>query len=77
MPTIQAMELPKPKNWQDFERIVRDAQAQRWGSTDLQMHGRPGQTQDGVDIRLRRLTESLMSLTENCVNLHWIFPLNR
>jgi Restriction endonuclease len=44
------MELPKPKNWQDFERIVRDAQAQRWGSTDLQMHGRPGQTQDGVDI---------------------------
>ena len=50
MPTIQSMDLPKPKNWQDFERIVRDAQAQRWSSTDLQMNGRPGQTQDGVDI---------------------------
>jgi len=44
------MELPKPKNWQDFESIVRDAQMQRWKSTTLQKHGRPGQAQDGVDI---------------------------
>jgi hypothetical protein len=50
MPTIQSMELPIPKNWQDFETIVRDAQAQRWKTTALQKNGRPGQKQHGVDI---------------------------
>jgi hypothetical protein len=44
------MELPIPKNWQEFETIVRDAQAQRWKSTSLQKNGRPGQEQHGVDI---------------------------
>ncbi|WIE36022.1 hypothetical protein [Agrobacterium tumefaciens] len=50
MPAVLDIELPLPKNWQDFERIVRDAQAQRWKSTTLQMNGRSGQKQDGVDI---------------------------
>jgi hypothetical protein len=50
MPTIQSMELPIPKNWQDFETMVRDALAQRWNSTTLQKNGRPGQQQNGVDI---------------------------
>ena len=50
MPTIQSMELPIPSNWQDFEILVRDAQAQRWKSTTLQKNGRPGQRQNGVDI---------------------------
>src|ERR1700722_13837488 len=50
MPTIQIMELPKPKLWQEFEIIVRDAQALRWNSTSLQKNGRPGQRQSGVDI---------------------------
>jgi hypothetical protein len=50
MPTIQSMELPIPKNWQDFEAIVCDALAQRWNSTRLQKNGRPGQKQNGVDI---------------------------
>jgi hypothetical protein len=50
MPTIQSMNLPVPKNWQDFETIVRDAQAQRWKSTTLQKNGRPGQAQHGIDI---------------------------
>lgn len=44
------MEVPRPKNWQDFETIVRDAQALRWKTTGLQKNGRPGQKQDGVDI---------------------------
>jgi hypothetical protein len=44
------MELPIPKNWQDFETIVRDAQAQRWKTTTLQKNGRHGQKQHGVDI---------------------------
>lgn len=50
MPTIQSVELPIPKNWQDFESIVRDAQALRWKSTTLQKNGRPGQRQNGIDI---------------------------
>jgi hypothetical protein len=39
-----------PKIWQEFETIVRDAQAQRWKSTTLQKNGRHGQKQHGVDI---------------------------
>jgi hypothetical protein len=50
MPTIQSIELPKPKNWQDFETMVCDAMSQRWKSPDMQKNGRPGQTQNGVDI---------------------------
>ena len=49
MPTVQSMDLAIPKNWQDFETIVRDAQSQRW-RTSLSKNGRPGQKQDGVDI---------------------------
>ena len=44
------MDLPKPAHWQDFETIVRDAQAQRWKSTTLTKNGRSGQKQAGVDI---------------------------
>lgn len=50
MPTLQSMRLPTPTNWQDFETIVRDAQALRWNSGNLQKNGRPGQAQQGVDI---------------------------
>jgi hypothetical protein len=50
MPTIQSMNLPEPKNWQEFETIVRDAMMLRWTSSTLQMNGRPGQKQQGVDI---------------------------
>jgi hypothetical protein len=50
MPTISGMNLPTPSHWQDFETMVRDAQAQRWKSTTLQKNGRSGQKQDGVDI---------------------------
>ncbi len=50
MPSVLSLELPLPKNWQDFETIVRDAQAQRWKSTTLQKNGRTGQKQHGVDI---------------------------
>ncbi|MGO8653095.1 restriction endonuclease [Rhizobium ruizarguesonis] len=50
MPTVLSMEVPKPKNWQDFETIVWSAMSQRWNSLDLQKNGRPGQVQHGVDI---------------------------
>lgn len=50
MPTISSMTLPKPANWQDFERMTRDALALKWASPDLQMNGRSGQNQNGVDV---------------------------
>ncbi|TCU13739.1 restriction endonuclease [Rhizobium sullae] len=50
MPSVLSLELPLPKNWQDFETIVRDALAQRWKSTTLQKNGRTGQKQHGIDI---------------------------
>ena len=50
MPTINGMELPLPKHWQEFETIVRDAMALKWKSPNLQKNGRSGQKQHGVDI---------------------------
>ena len=50
VPTIRTMELSTPKNWQEFETVVRDAQRQRLKSTSLQIIGRTGRKQDGVDI---------------------------
>lgn len=49
MPTSSSMEIPPPKNWQDFESLVRDAYSAKWGS-QLQMNGKSGQKQNGVDI---------------------------
>jgi hypothetical protein len=46
-----SMELPRPANWQEFEKMVRDAMAQRWQSSKLTMYGRPGQKQLGIDIQ--------------------------
>jgi hypothetical protein len=50
MPTVQSMHLPLPQHWQDFETLVRDAQAVKWNSPTLEKNGRPGQEQHGVDI---------------------------
>jgi hypothetical protein len=50
MPTINGMELPLPKNWQEFEAVTRDAMALKWKSPNLQKNGRAGQKQHGVDV---------------------------
>jgi hypothetical protein len=50
MPTIHSAQLPKPKNWQEFELLTRDALTLKWGSPNLQIHGRQGQSQSGIDI---------------------------
>lgn len=50
MPTINGMDLPVPKHWQEFETITRDAIALKWKSPNLQKNGRAGQKQHGVDI---------------------------
>ena len=50
MTSIHSLEIPKPKNWQDFEAIALDALRLHWNSPDLSANGRPGQIQKGVDI---------------------------
>ena len=44
------MELPKPKNWDEFEEIALTCFQIKWSSPDLVRHGRTGQAQHGVDI---------------------------
>jgi len=39
MPRIPSMDLPKPKNWQEFETIVRDALILLWKSSGFQKCG--------------------------------------
>jgi hypothetical protein len=42
------MQVPPPKDWQDFERRLRDLFEAHWGAPAT-MHGRTGQPQHGVD----------------------------
>jgi hypothetical protein len=50
MPTLSSMKIPPPKSWEEFEEITLDSCKIRWENPDLQMHGRQGQAQNGVDI---------------------------
>lgn len=50
MPTYAGSHGPKPKSWEEFENIVCSAAKNRWRSPDFTLHGRQGQSQDGVDI---------------------------
>ena len=50
MPTLSSMKIPPPKSWEEFEEITLDACKIKWENPDLQMHGRQGQAQCGVDI---------------------------
>lgn len=43
-------QLPKPKNWQDFESICHELWRSIWGDMYAQKNGRQGQPQHGVDI---------------------------
>lgn len=43
-------QLPKPKNWQDFESICHELWRSIWGDRNAQKNGRQGQAQGGVDI---------------------------
>jgi len=73
MPTLQSMDLPRPSNWQDFERLVRDAMMQKWKGSHLTKNGRPGQKQSGVDIfgadDLERLVAIQCKLTAKILSL--------
>lgn len=42
--------MPPPLNWQDFQSLVKDIAAVRYGNATTQDYGRLGQDQFGVDI---------------------------
>jgi hypothetical protein len=44
------MMIPPPNDWKEFENIVKSALELRWRTSDLTIHGRQGQKQNGVDI---------------------------
>lgn len=50
MSGLAAIEVPRPKDWQSFERIVLGALPQKWRDTHFVKNGRDGQSQKGVDI---------------------------
>ncbi len=50
MPTLGQMNIPRPKNWDEFQDITLSALKLRWRSSNLQQNGRNGQPQAGVDI---------------------------
>lgn len=50
MPTISALQLPPPKNWQDFEALCCDLWREVWEDPNAQKNGRQGQPQHGVDV---------------------------
>lgn len=43
-------QIPKPRNWQDLERLCIAIWKAEWKTTSLKTYGRPGQHQDGVDV---------------------------
>lgn len=50
MPTFANSYGPKPKSWSEFEEIVCSAAKIRFRNSDFTLHGRQGQSQDGVDV---------------------------
>lgn len=50
MPTLAMQRFHPPKSWEEFQEMARDALALRWSSPNLQLNGRKGQKQHGVDI---------------------------
>lgn len=53
MPTIKSMEIPRPEDWQDFERIVESYAKIRWPGCIVAYCGSSGQSQHGVDIYVK------------------------
>lgn len=54
MPTLSSLQLPPPKNWQDFEIFCCDLWRVIWRDPNTQRNGRQGQAQHGVDVFGRR-----------------------
>lgn len=50
MPTIHVTPFPTETPWQEFEKMTLHGMSLKWGSPTLQVEGRSGQNQHGVDI---------------------------
>lgn len=50
MTDVLSRSFPAPKNWQDFERLTFDLFRRHWNSDDIELNGRAGQPQSGVDV---------------------------
>lgn len=47
---LGALQIAPPTDWQVFERLSRDLWARVWENPELQLNGRGGQVQAGVDV---------------------------
>lgn len=54
MPTPATSELPKPKDWNEFEDIVWEIYTRKWQDSHAKRYGRSGQQQHGIDIYGKR-----------------------
>jgi len=50
VPTFSGLQIPPPKNWQDFESLCCDLWGEIWKDPNTQKNGRQGQPQNGVDV---------------------------
>ncbi len=50
MPILSTINIPTPKNWEEFEDLCLSSFRLRWSSPDLVKNGRQGQPQNGVDV---------------------------
>lgn len=47
---LGALQIAAPTDWSAFERLCRDLWARVWDNSELQLNGRTGQAQSGVDV---------------------------
>ncbi len=50
MPGFTTSDFPRPKDEEEFQEIIRDLYAAHWKDDNVQIYGRSGQTQHGVDV---------------------------
>ncbi|MBW4512442.1 MAG: restriction endonuclease [Scytonematopsis contorta HA4267-MV1] len=53
MPSPATSELPKPKDWNEFEDIVWEIYTRKWQGSHVERYGRSGQQQHGIDIYVK------------------------
>ncbi|HHV08658.1 MAG TPA: hypothetical protein GXX75_00040 [Clostridiales bacterium] len=68
MPTLKNMEIPKPKDWQDFERLVESYAQIKWPGCLVALFGGNGQRQYGVDIFIRNKEKNYIGIQCKKVN---------
>jgi len=50
MSKLSSKQIPPPSNWKEFEELCADLWKEIWKDPNVQMHGRTGQAQHGVDV---------------------------